>query len=82
MAQFAGQFSKRNSVDRPVIDKTGLTGAYDYKLEWGDDGAANADVDAPSIFTAVQDQLGLKLEKATAPIEVLVIDRAAKPSEN
>jgi uncharacterized protein (TIGR03435 family) len=82
MAQFANQFSNRNGVDRPVIDKTGLSGGYDYKLEWGDYGAANADADAVSIFTAIQDQLGLKLEPAKAPIEVLVVDFAAKPSEN
>jgi uncharacterized protein (TIGR03435 family) len=82
MAQLVNQFSNRNGVDRPVLDKTGLTGGYDYKLEWGDPGAVNADADAVSIFTAVQDQLGLRLEKATAPIETLVIDYAAKPSEN
>jgi uncharacterized protein (TIGR03435 family) len=82
MAQLIGQFSKRNSVDRPVIDKTGLTGAYDYKVEWGDYAAANADPDVVSIFTAIQDQLGLKLEKTTAAIEVLIVDFAAKPSEN
>jgi uncharacterized protein (TIGR03435 family) len=82
MAQLANQFSKRNGVDRPVIDKTGLSGGYDYKLEWGDYGAANADADVVSIFTAIQDQLGLKLEPAKAPVEVLVVDFAAKPSEN
>ena len=82
MAQLANQFSKRNGVDRPVIDKTGLTGGYDYKLDWGDYGAANADADVASIFTAIQDQLGLKLEPAKAPIEVLIVDFAAKPSEN
>ncbi len=82
MAQLANQFSNRNGVDRPVLDKTGLTGGYDYKLEWGDYGAANADADAVSIFTAIQEQLGLKLEKTTAPIEVLIVDSAAKPSEN
>ena len=82
MAQLANQFSNRNGVDRPVIDKTGLSGGYDYKLAWGDYGAANADADVLSIFTAIQDQLGLKLEPAKAPIEVLIVDFAAKPSEN
>jgi uncharacterized protein (TIGR03435 family) len=82
MAQLANQFSNRNGVDRPVLDKTGLTGGYDYKLEWGDNGAVNADADVVSIFTAIQDQLGLKLEKTTALIEVLIVDSAAKPSEN
>ena len=82
MAQLANQISKRNGVDRPVIDETGLSGGYDYKLEWGDYGAANADADVVSIFTAIQDQLGLKLEPAKAPIEVLIVDFATKPSEN
>lgn len=82
MAQLASQFSNRNGVDRPVLDKTGLTGGYDYKLEWGDYGAASADADVVSIFTAIQEQLGLKLEKTTAPIEVLIVDSAAKPSGN
>jgi len=82
MAQLANQFSKRNGVDRPVLDKTGLSGGYDYKLEWGDYGAASADADVVSIFTAIQDQLGLKLEPTKAPVEVLIVDFAAKPSEN
>lgn len=82
MAQLALQFSNRNGVDRPVLDKTGLTGGYDYKLAWSEPSATNADADVVSIFTAIQDQLGLKLEKATAPIEILIIDSAAKPSEN
>jgi len=82
MAQLANQFSNRNGVDRPVIDKTRLAGAYDYKLEWGDNTGAGADADVLSIFTAIQEQLGLKLEKTTSAIEVLIVDYAAKPSEN
>ena len=82
MAQLALQFSKINKVDRPVIDKTGLTGSYDYKLEWGDDLSVTADSGVVSIFTAFQQQLGLKLEPARAAIQVLVVDRAEKPTEN
>ena len=82
IAQLAGQFSKHNTVDRPVIDKTGLTGTYDYKLEWGDDAAAGADSGIASIFTAFQEQLGLKLEPSKAPIPVLIVDHAEKPSAN
>ena len=82
MAQLASQFSKRNSVDRPVIDKTDLTGTYDYKLEWGDDTAADIDPRLVSVFTAFQEQLGLRLQPARAPVPVLIVDRAEKPSEN
>lgn len=82
MAQLAGQFSKRNGVDRPVIDKTGLSGLYDYKLEWGDDVALRADADVVSIFRAMPEQLGLKLEPEKVPVPVLVVDHAEKPSGN
>jgi uncharacterized protein (TIGR03435 family) len=82
MAQLANQFSKRNGVDRPVIDRTQLTAGYDYQLEWGNDAAVGADGDVVSIFTAMQEQLGLRLEPTKALVEVLVIDSASKPSEN
>jgi uncharacterized protein (TIGR03435 family) len=82
MAQLAAQFSKRNRVDRPVVDKTGLTGTYDYKLEWGDDTAAAADAGVVSVFTAFQEQLGLRMEPSKAPVQVLIVDRAEKPSED
>lgn len=82
MAQLAGQFSKINNVDRPVIDKTGLTGTYDYELEWDDDTAAGADAGTISVFTAFQEQLGLRLQPTKAPVQVLIIDHAEKPSEN
>ena len=67
-------------LDRPVLDRTGLTGAYDFTLEWTPDGVA--DPSGPSIFTAVQEQLGLKLDAAKAAVEFILIDRVAKPSEN
>jgi uncharacterized protein (TIGR03435 family) len=72
-------------VGRPVIDRTGLTGRYDYTLKWlpepgiGPPGPP-VDPDAPSVFTAVQEQLGLKLESARGPVEVVVIDRIEKPT--
>jgi uncharacterized protein (TIGR03435 family) len=62
------------SVDRPVIDKTGLKGDYSFKLSWG--------AENPTIWTALQEQLGLKLEPSRSPVEVLVIDHAEKPSAN
>lgn len=83
---------------RTVIDKTGLTGKFDVHLEWAaddampglvapglppDTGAPPAGTDSgPSIFTALQEQLGLKLESSKAPVEVLVIDHVERPSEN
>jgi bla regulator protein BlaR1 len=82
MAQLASHFSKRNGVDRPVIDKTDLAQSYDYKLEWGDDSGADIDSKLVSIFTAFQEQLGLKLQPAKAPVPVLIVDHVAKPSEN
>ena len=73
-----------DQVHRTVIDKTGLTGNYDLTLQWTPDGApASTDADStPDIYTAVQEQLGLKLQSAKAPVEVLVVDHAAMPSEN
>jgi uncharacterized protein (TIGR03435 family) len=73
------------NLDRPVLNKTGLTGDYDYSLEWAperDGRPAPEEINAPSIFTALREQLGLKLEPQKAAIEVLVIDSAEKPSEN
>ena len=75
----------------PVVDRTGLAGKYDYTLEFERPQAAAPPVAAgtapgdppPSIFTAVQEQLGLKLEEKKLPFDVLVVDRAEKiPAEN
>ena len=78
----------RNILEGPsgrhLIDKTGLTGRYDFDLHWTpDDTPADSPLaGGPSIFTAVQEQLGLKLESAKAPVEVLVIDSAQPPTPN
>ena len=83
MDQLALQFSNANGVDRPVLNKTGLSGGYDYKLNWTPGLApADSDPEAPTIFTALQEQLGLRLEPQRASVEVLIIDRAEKPGEN
>lgn len=81
------------SLERPVTDKTGLTGKYDFRLQWtpeqrgpggmeGPVGAATPDPMGASIFTAVQEQLGLRLESQKGMAEIVVIERAEKPTEN
>jgi uncharacterized protein (TIGR03435 family) len=74
----------RLQLGRSVINKTGLTGSYDVHLKWGAEPLASTpeDQSAPSIFTALREQLGLRMEAAKGPVEVLVIDRAERPSEN
>jgi uncharacterized protein (TIGR03435 family) len=72
------------SVGRPVVDKTGLTGNYDYKLEFANNlGGPDAPVaEGASVFTALQEQLGLKLEAARVSVDTIVVERVEKPSEN
>jgi uncharacterized protein (TIGR03435 family) len=89
-----GRIMQNTALDRPVIDQTGLTGRYDFMLDWVPDEFQFADVrgsagpgiqqnkDGVDLFTAVQQQLGLKLEATKAPADVLVIDRVEKPSAN
>jgi uncharacterized protein (TIGR03435 family) len=67
-------------LGRPVIDKTGLTAHYDFSLKWSPDPAA--ETSGPSLFTALQSDLGLKLQSTKAPVEILVIDHAEKPDAN
>ncbi len=62
-----------------VVDKTSLTGKFDYDLTWEANPEKN---DGPSIYTAVQEQLGLKFEQEKAPVEILVVDRAERPTDN
>jgi uncharacterized protein (TIGR03435 family) len=67
---------------RVVVDKTGLTDRYDVKLVWAADDAPAGENSAPSLFTAIQEQLGLKLEPAKEPVPVLVIDHIDLPTPN
>ena len=82
-----------NVLDRPVVDRTGLQGRFDFTLNWTPDESQfrgmglqlpppSADAKLPGLFTAIQEQLGLKLESVNAPVEVIVIDRVERPSEN
>lgn len=71
---------------RPILDHTGLTGNYDWDLNWTPNDTSGTatipDSSGPSIFTALQEQLGLKLQPQTAPAPVIVIDHVEKPSQN
>jgi len=70
-------------VDKPVVDQTNLTGNYDFALTWTPDSLRATPTDAaPGLFTAVQEQLGLKLEATRAPTDVFVIDAATRPTQN
>ena len=76
-----------NAVGNAVLDRTGLTGSYDMELQWRQEGALTATPtasisDDPSIFTAVREQLGLKLESRREPMDVLVIEHVEQPSPN
>jgi len=84
MESLAADISRDFGIDRPVLDKTGLTGTYDVKLEATPEFRINRGSDPGdiSVFTAVQEQLGLKLEPTKGPVQVLVIDHIERPSEN
>jgi uncharacterized protein (TIGR03435 family) len=68
-------------VGRVVVNKTGLDGGYDFTLDYAPDGADPSDT-RPSIFTALEEQLGLKLEPARGPVDVIVVDHIERPTEN
>lgn len=81
---------QRAVFDRPVVDKTGLTGRYDFDLSWTPDGTQFGGglpvpppgATEPPLFVAIQEELGLKLEATRGPVEALVVDRAERPSDN
>jgi uncharacterized protein (TIGR03435 family) len=87
MEMFASALTR--VLRRKLVDQTGLNGAYTFRLRFRPEqnrprpGAETpADDDRPSIFTALQEQLGLALKTGRAPVEVVVVDDAAKPAEN
>jgi len=84
MAVLAEQLS--TVLRRKVVDRTDLTGRYDFTLKWsadiGDGTSGDQNQNDPLIFTAIQEQLGLKLQAAKGPVQILVIDNVDKPSEN
>ncbi len=91
MADVAGEL--QGVLDRPVVDKTGISGHYDIALNWTPDDFQAAKLSGfpapqqsnsefPDLFSALQEQLGLRLESTKAPVDVMIIDHAEKPSEN
>jgi uncharacterized protein (TIGR03435 family) len=82
IAQLLQQLSIQPEISRRIVDKTGLTGKYDFTLHWTSASSDQENAAGPSIFTALQEQLGLKLESTKGPVEVLVIDHIERPSEN
>jgi len=87
MADFAWALSRTaGSGDRVVVDETGLRGAYDFELTFERErapvGAEVHESQGPSVFAAVQEQLGLKLEAKKAPVEFLIVDHVERPSDN
>jgi uncharacterized protein (TIGR03435 family) len=75
-------FNLSHEMGRQVIDETGLTDNYDFELRWTPDDQQEAPDAGPTAFTALEEQLGLKLISAKGPVEVIVIDRIERPSEN
>jgi uncharacterized protein (TIGR03435 family) len=80
MAEFAQMLTQLRAIDLPVVDRTGITGTFDIVLKSAP--SVNREGDSAALFAIIQDQLGLKLVPAKAPIEVIVIDHAERPSEN
>jgi uncharacterized protein (TIGR03435 family) len=81
MGALSGYLSQE--LQRTVVDRTGLTGNYDFTLKWApEDPAAENLGDKPTMMTALQEQLGLKLQPGRGPVETLVIDHAEMPTEN
>ena len=82
MANMVFTLSRR--LRRPVLDRTRLAGTYTFELDWSSDvvPCPNAPADGPSLFTALQEKLGLKLESIKGPVETIVVDRAEKPSDD
>jgi uncharacterized protein (TIGR03435 family) len=79
MVQLASRLSS-NGAGRPVVDQTGLSGVYSYKLDWVN--SAGADSELPSLFVALQDQLGLRLESTKGSSEMIIIDHVERLAAN
>lgn len=89
MTEFASVL-QRAVLDRPVVDKTGLSGRYDFDLDWAPDETqfggevpvARSDAPNPPFFTAIEQQIGLKIEATKGPVMAVVVDSVQRPIEN
>lgn len=90
MQEIAASLGGDDLIDRPVIDRTGLIGTFDFALEWSQQihfvgpppSNFHPDPDGPSLATALAKQLGLKLESTKGPVDVLVVDHIEEPTPN
>jgi uncharacterized protein (TIGR03435 family) len=88
MELIASTLSVPGGAERPVLDKTGLTGTFDFWIEYAPSDSpppgaiSQPDATGPTFLQALQEQLGLKLESQTGPVDVLVLDHVEQPSEN
>ena len=87
MEQLAVRLSRYAEIGRLVVDRTGLAGTFDFELDWLPERAGikpenSSESDLPTIFVALQERLGLRLEAARVPIEAVVVDRAEKADAN
>ena len=70
------------ATEWPVLNQTGIEGVFNLKLEWTPEGDRPKPDGPPDLMTAIREQLGLQLESKRAPVQVLIVDHAEKPSEN
>jgi uncharacterized protein (TIGR03435 family) len=82
MEALARRLSRNRDIGKLVVDKTGLTGGFNFELDWIPERAESTSDDRASIFTALQEQLGLKLESAKVSALMVVVDHAEKPGDN
>jgi uncharacterized protein (TIGR03435 family) len=84
MEFIANQLSAVGQLERPVIDRTGLNGSFDFALEWAPESRAEPEPDSsgPTFLEALKDQLGIKLESQKGPAEVIIFDHVEHPSDN
>jgi len=80
LADFSGMLMQLRGIDLPIVDHTGIAGRYDLILKSAP--GATREADTWLLFSLIQDQFGLRLSSAKAPIDVVVIDHVGKPSEN